>query len=140
MNTPALYQLLADAVLIVHMALVLFVVVGLFLIVLGNLRQWFWVNSPGFRFAHLATISIVVAESWLQIDCPLTILEAWLREKAQLTAYSGSFIEHWLHALLFWQAPAWIFTTAYTLFGLAVIAVWWLFPPRFNCTTHKANT
>jgi hypothetical protein len=37
-----------------------------------------------------------------------------------------------LQAILFWQAPAWVFTVAYTVFGLAVAAAWWFFPPRFG--------
>ena len=52
--------------------------------------------------------------------CPLTTLEMWLRSQARGSTYAGNFIEHWLQALLFWQAPPWVFTAVYTLFGLAV--------------------
>jgi hypothetical protein len=124
------YQLLADAVLVLHVALVLFVVGGLVLVVVGNLRAWPWVNSPGFRLAHLATIAVVAAQAWLGFVCPLTTLEMWLRARAKAGTYDGSFIEHWLQALLFWQAPPWVFALAYTAFGLAVAAAWWAFPPR----------
>lgn len=126
------YQVLADLVLSLHFAIVLFVVVGLVLIVAGNVRGWRWVNAPWFRLVHLAAIAIVVAESWLGFVCPLTTLEAWLRSKAGAAAYSVSFIEHWVQRLLYYQAPAWVFTLAYTLFGIAVAATWWLFPPRFR--------
>lgn len=129
------YQTLADLVLVLHVALVLFVVGGVVLIVLGNLRGWSWVNAWWFRLAHLATIAIVVAEAWWGIECPLTTLERWLREQARDSTYAGSFIEHWLQALLFWQAPPWVFTTAYTLFGLAVVWAWWRFPPRRRLAT-----
>lgn len=129
------YHTLADLVLVLHVALVLFVVGGLVLIVLGNLRGWSWVNAWWFRLAHLATIAIVVAEAWWGIECPLTTLERWLREQARDSTYAGSFIEHWLQALLFWQAPPWVFTTAYTLFGLAVVWAWWRFPPRRRLAT-----
>lgn len=122
--------MLADAVLVLHVAIVLFVVGGLVLIVLGNLRAWPWVNAWSFRLAHLATIGVVVAEAWWGIVCPLTTLEMWLREQAQGSTYGGSFVEHWLQALLFWQAPPWVFTAAYTLFGVAVLAAWWRYPPR----------
>jgi len=60
-----LYQLLADMVLVLHVAIVAFVVIGLVLIVAGNLRGWRWVNALWFRLAHLAAIAIVVAESWI---------------------------------------------------------------------------
>ncbi|HEY0821595.1 MAG TPA: DUF2784 domain-containing protein [Rhizobacter sp.] len=124
-----LYQWLADAVLVLHVGIVLFVVGGLVLIVLGNLRAWAWVNAWWFRLVHLATIGVVAAEAWWGVVCPLTTLEMWLRERAQGRTYGGSFIEHWLQALLFWQAPPWVFTAAYTLFALAVLAAWWRYPP-----------
>jgi hypothetical protein len=126
------YQTLADAVLVLHVAIVLFVVGGLLLILIGNLRAWPWVNALWFRLAHLATIGIVVAESWFDIVCPLTTLEMWLRAQGDAAPYSGGFIEHWLQALLYWQAPPWVFTLAYSLFGLAVAAAWWYFPPRLQ--------
>jgi hypothetical protein len=124
------YQFLADAVLVLHVGLVLFVVGGLVAIVVGRLRSWRWADSLAFRLAHLATIGVVVAEAWLGYVCPLTTLELWLRHQARGPTYQGGFIEHWLQALLFWQAPAWVFTVAYTAFGLAVAATWWWFPPR----------
>jgi hypothetical protein len=40
------------------------------------------------------------------------------------------FIELWLHRLLFYTAPPWVFATAYSAFGLAVAAAWWRWPPR----------
>jgi hypothetical protein len=131
MPEPHLYQLLADLVLIVHAAVVLFLAGGLVLIVLGNLlSKWPWVNTLWFRRLHVATIGVVVAEAWWGVVCPLTTLEMWLRERARSNTYSGSFVEHWLQAWLFWQAPPWVFTVAYALFGVAVLAAWWRFPPR----------
>ncbi len=123
------YRAFADAVLALHVGVVLFVVGGLALILFGNWRRWNWVNSCWLRLTHLGAIGVVVAESWLGIVCPLTTLEMWLRAKAGSGAYGGSFIEHWLQRLLYYDAPAWVFATAYSLFGLAVIATWWLFPP-----------
>jgi hypothetical protein len=123
-------RLLADAVLALHVAIVLFVVGGLVLIVVGNLARWRWVNGWWFRLAHLATIAFVAAEAWLGVVCPLTTLEMWLRQQAKGATYDGSFIEHWLQALLFWDLPPWVFTVAYTAFALAVVAAWWRFPPQ----------
>lgn len=127
MSVP--YQLLADTVLAVHVALVLFVVGGLVLVVAGNARGWRWVNAIWFRLLHLATIGAVAAQAWLGWVCPLTTLEMWLRAQARAPTYQGSFIEHWLQAILFWNAPPWVFTAAYTAFALAVAAAWWRFPP-----------
>ncbi len=122
--------LLADMVLLAHFGLVVFVVGGLAVILVGNLLGWRWVNNPWFRFAHIAAIAVVVAESWLGITCPLTTLESWLRAQAGSSGYDASFIEHWVQRILFHEAPPWVFASAYTAFGLLVAAAWWYFPPR----------
>ena len=123
------YQLLADVVLSTHVAIVMFVVLGLVVVVAGNFLGWPWVNGWWFRFAHLAAIAIVAAQAWLGLVCPLTTLESWLRVQARQAAYEVGFIEYWLQRVLYYDAPAWVFTLAYTLFGLAVATVWWQFPP-----------
>jgi len=127
---PLPYALLADAVLALHVALVLFVVGAFFVVIVGNLRGWRWVNAPVFRIAHLVAIGIVVAEAWFGVVCPLTSLEMWLREQAGGATYGGGFIEHWLSRVLYYDAPPWVFTAVYSLFGVAVAATWWRFPPR----------
>lgn len=124
------YQFLVGLVLALHVALVAFVVGGLLAVIAGNLFGWRWVNALWFRLAHLAAIAIVVAQSWLGIVCPLTSLELWLRERSGQGAYTGGFIEHWLERVLYYDAPTWVFTTVYSLFGLGVLATWWFFPPR----------
>ena len=126
----SIYQLLANAVLLLHIAIVLGVVLGLLLIVVGNLLRWRWVNTLWFRLLHLATITVVAAEAWFGIVCPLTTLEMFWRTKAQASTYEGGFMEHWMQSILFYQAPPWVFTMIYTLFGLAVVATWWWWPPR----------
>jgi hypothetical protein len=121
---------LADFVLTTHVAFVCFVVGGLFLILCGGFLGWRWVRNPWFRMGHLACIGFVVIQSWLGLVCPLTTLEMHLREKSGDSTYSGSFIAHWLHELLYYQAPDWVFVLVYTLFGLAVLGSWFWFRPR----------
>ena len=116
--------------LALHASIVVFVVAGLFVTIIGNIFRWGWVNALWFRAIHLLAIVIVVAESWLGITCPLTTLEGWFRAKAQQETYSGSFIEHWLTQLLFYEAPQWVFTLAYSAFGALVLFTWWKFPPK----------
>lgn len=131
-----IWQWLADAVLTVHVGIVLFVVLGLVLVLVGNRRGWPWVNDLWFRLAHLAAIAVVVAQAWLGVICPLTTLEVWLRRQAGQLGYDGSFIEYWLQQVLYYDAPAWVFIALYTGFGLLVVASWWWFPPRRRPRTH----
>jgi len=130
MDEALRYQVLANAVLVVHVGIVLFVVAGLILVVAGNVRRWRWVNHLWFRIAHLGAIAVVVAESWIGITCPLTTLEMWLRARAGVSTYSAGFVEYWLQRVLYYDASPWLFTLGYTLFGLLVAASWWFFPPR----------
>lgn len=124
------YQLLADAVLVIHFGVVLFVVGGLVVVVAGNWRHWHWVNDWPFRLAHLAAIAFVVVQTWLGQFCPLTSLESWLRVQAGTAPYAASFIEHWIQRLIYYEAPFWVFTAAYTVFAVLVLLAWWRFPPR----------
>jgi hypothetical protein len=123
------YQFLADVVLVVHFAVVVFVVGGLVAVVAGNRLGWRWVNDWWFRLAHLGAIAFVAVQAWLGALCPLTALESWLRVQAGMSGYTKSFIEHWLQRLIFYEAPVWVFALAYTVFALLVVAAWYYFPP-----------
>lgn len=124
------YRILADITVIVHVAYVLFVVLGVIAILLGWLRKWQWVRNPWFRYLHLTMIVVVVAEAWWGITCPLTIWEQNLRRLAGQQAYRGDFIANFLHEVLFFDAPDWVFTLCYTAFGLLIAATFVLVPPR----------
>ena len=138
MHPSSLYRFLADVILVLHFAIVLFVIGGLVLIVLGNCLRWSWVNSLTFRVIHLASILFVVAESWLGITCPLTTLENHLRTTGGSPSYHTSFIQHWVQRLIFYDAPPWLFILAYTAFGIVVILSWWIFPPRSRTTRNQS--
>ena len=118
--------LLADVVLVLHAALACFVVAGLPLVAIGHVRQWRWIDDWRFRAAHLAAIATIALEAWCGIDGPLTTLEDRLRGAAT----GEGFVEHWVRRALFFSAPPWVFTCAYTVFALGVLATWWLHPPR----------
>ncbi|MEO6074537.1 MAG: DUF2784 domain-containing protein [Burkholderiales bacterium] len=128
--SPGTAALLADAVLLVHVCVAIFVVAGWVLIVVGSLAHWQLASNLAFRLGHLAAIAVVVAESWFGVVCPLTTLEMSLRVQAGLGKYSGGFIEYWLSRVLFYEAPPWVFVIAYTVFGVLVAASWWYFPPK----------
>ena len=130
MDTPTIYMLIAELVLLVHTLFVGFVVIGLLLIIIGKFYHWGWILNPWFRLSHIISIGIVVLQSWLGVICPLTTIEQELRQRAGDDVYSGSFIAHWLERILYYQAPAWVFITIYTLFGIAVLASWFWAKPR----------
>lgn len=117
---------IADLILIVHFGFVLFVVGGLALIWVGAAAGWRWVRNFRFRIAHLAAIGFVAIEAVAGVWCPLTVWEAQLRGYAA----DKSFVAQWLHRILFYDFPEWIFTTAYVAFALVVGASWWAVRPR----------
>jgi polyferredoxin len=117
---------LANAVLLVHAAFVLFVVGGLAAIWVGIARGARFAYDPWLRGAHLAAIAFVVAESILGYACPLTLWEDALRGAHR----DEGFIARAVHAWMFWDLPPWVFTMLYAAFGLLVAWTWWRHPPR----------
>jgi len=67
----------------------------------------------------------VAGESLLGIPCPLTTWENTVRGQKPTVG----FIERWIDRLIFFDAPTWIFTTAYVSFALLVLVTWYVFPP-----------
>jgi hypothetical protein len=39
-------------------------------------------------------------------------------------------IQQWVQRALYYELPGWVFTLAYTAFAAAVLATWWVVPPR----------
>lgn len=130
MSQQALFRLLADFLLVLHIAFVAFVILGLLLVLLGGLLGWRWVLNPWFRLAHLLAIGLVVVQACFGVICPLTTWEMRLRSHAGDSTYEGTFMSHWLHRILYYDAPPWVFVLVYTAFGLAVACAWIGFRPR----------
>ncbi len=118
--------MLADLVLIVHAAFVLFVVGGLLAIWIGAAAKRRWCLNPWFRGLHVAAIGFVVAESLLGYACPLTVWEDTLRGANPGTG----FIQRWVGTWLYWDAPGWVFSALYGAFGALVAWTWVRVPPR----------
>ena len=129
-DSALVYLLAADALLALHVLVVLFIIFGLVLIVAGGLLGWSWIRNRWFRYAHIAAILVVVLQAWLGRICPLTTWEMALREKAGDATYQGNFVAHWLGELLYYDLPPWVFVVAYTIFGSLVVAAWVAWPPR----------
>ncbi len=99
---------LADLILVVHFGFVVFVVASLPLVWIGAAAGWRWTRHFGFRAAHLGAILFVSAEALAGVWCPLTLWEDALRGHAA----DKSFVARWIHALLFYDLPGWMFTAA----------------------------
>src|SRR6185369_4162210 len=85
------YRLLADLVVVLHLAFVLFVLFG------GLLTWWkpriAWVHVPAAAWG-----AVVEFSGWL---CPLTPLEQWLRLEAGDSAYRSDFIGQYILPVLY---------------------------------------
>ncbi|WP_081077750.1 DUF2784 domain-containing protein [Burkholderia stagnalis] len=87
----------------------------------------FWVRNRVFRIVHLGTIGIVAALAALDVPCPLTVLEDWLRIGA-----SGpqGFVQRWVGNLMYYDLPGWVFAVVYVAFLTVVAVTWRCVPPR----------
>jgi drug/metabolite transporter superfamily protein YnfA len=135
-----LYVALADAVVVLHVSYVAFVILGELAILFGVLGRWQWIRNRTFRVLHLAAIGVVVFESWSGFVCPLTTLENWLREQAGQTVEQGDFIARWVHSVLFYRADPAVFTAIYSAFGGLVLLTLILAPPRLRRPRAESQT
>ena len=86
-----MYPLLADLVLIIHLAFVVFVLCGGLLVL-----RWRWI-----AWLHLPAAAwgaVIEFTGWI---CPLTPLENGLREQAGQAGYRSDFIAHYLLPVLY---------------------------------------
>jgi hypothetical protein len=129
------YGLLADLVVTVHLAFMLFIVLGQVLIVLGALLRWSWVRNPWFRLLHLLAIAYIASQAlagrWVWLQCPLTGWESDLRELADQPLDDATALGQVCHRALFYQFDPWVFVGIYATFGALVVASFVLVPPRF---------
>jgi hypothetical protein len=116
----------ADALLVLHFAIVVFIVGGLVLTWIGGALGWRWVRNPWFRWTHLGAIAFVALEAIIGMTCPLTVWEDALRG-----AGSGeSFVGRWVRYFLYYRASEWVFTALYVAWTAATLVTLWLVPPR----------
>ncbi len=85
------YRLLADFVVLLHLAFILFAVLGGILVIWW--RKAFWLHLPAVAWA-----------AWIEFSgriCPLTHLENWLLVKGGLGAYHGDFIANYIMPIVY---------------------------------------
>ena len=123
-----IYRLLADAVLMLHLLFIGFVIFG------GLLA----LRATWIALAHIPAACWGVFIELTGGLCPLTLMEVGLRRIAGDAGYSGSFIEHYLLPIIY---PAGL--TRDIQFGLAgsvllinvaiygkLVYRWWIFRPK----------
>lgn len=129
---PIVYSVAADVVLVVHFAFVLFVVFGLVLVWIGYFASWNFVRGIVFRLSHLLAMVVVVLESVFGIICPLTTWENRLRHLAGGgERYESSFMQHWIHKVMFFDLEPSTFTVIYVVFLLALVLSFVVVRPRW---------
>jgi hypothetical protein len=116
----------ADALLVLHFAIVAFIVGGLVLTWAGAALGWEWVRDPWFRWIHLGAIAFVALEAVVGMTCPLTEWEDALRDGAG----AESFVGRWVRYFLYYRAPEWVFTAIYLAWTTATLITLWFVPPR----------
>lgn len=131
----SVYSIAADALLIIHFAFIVFVLGGQLCVIIGYFRDWRWVRNLSFRVGHLFAIGIVAAQTWASQLCPLTIWESKLRYAAGEQPYQGTFVATWVGRLVYYDAPLWVFTAAYSLFFALVLSTWIWVRPGKDLTT-----
>lgn len=105
-----IWLLLADAVLVLHLAFILAVVLGGFAVL-----RW-----PRLAWAHLPVVLWGAAIEFFSWTCPLTPLEKRLRDLGGEGAYEGGFIAHYLLPVIY---PAGLTRGLQLAIGAFVIAV-----------------
>lgn len=86
-----LYRVLADAVVVVHFAFILFVACG-------PLLAWRW---PGLVWFHLPALAWAAVTVIIGAPCPLTPLEKSLRRLAGADGYEGGFVDHYIEGVIY---------------------------------------
>jgi len=104
------HRVLADAVLVLHLAFIAFAMLGGLLV-----PRW-----PRVAWAHLPTVVWGVTVTVIGGVCPLTPLEKHLRALAGEVPYRGDFISHYIAALIY---PAGLTRGAQAVLGILLLAM-----------------
>lgn len=105
-----LYRFLADLVVVLHLAFVLFVVAG-------GLLVWRWPRLAWLHVPAAAWGALIEFAGWI---CPLTPLENRLRRLGGEAGYAGGFVEEYLLAVLY---PSGLTRTHQLVLGALVLAL-----------------
>ena len=101
-----IYQIIADAVVLIHFIWIVFVIIGFVLTLCGLLWKRYF-DFFLFRTVHLCGILYVSLLALAGKYCPLTIVENFMRGQYNPPdTYHGSFIGHYIEQLVYPNVPA----------------------------------
>lgn len=103
--TREIYLALADAVLIVHLLYIAWVIFGAI----------FTRGRPWLGTIHIATILWGIVAETTSAPCPLTLAENWFETRAGVAPYHGPFLLHHLDAAVYPNVPAALLVTTAVL-------------------------
>ena len=123
-------RILADFIILMHLAWIVFMLVGFVLTVRGFFMKQFF-DRWLFRSLHLCGILYVGFLAMLGRSCPLTILENSLRMKQDPTsAYPGLFIVHYVEKLVYPDVNPFVILLPTVVIAVFTVAAFVLRPPR----------
>ena len=127
-------MILAEVILAVHVAIILFNLFGLIVVPLGALCRWRFVRVRWWRVLHLILLGTVALQAVAGRACILTL---WQAAVAGGAASPTPLIMGWVNRMIYWPLPIWVFAALYLLvFGYA-LALLWLVPPGRHATTIR---
>ena len=119
----------ADALLALHLAIVVFNLVMPPAILIGAWRGWAWVRLRWLRLLHLGSMLVVALQAALGDLCFLTVWEHDLRVHAGQGGFSESFIETLLAEWLYVDASLYVLIPIYLGWAALSVALWWIVKP-----------
>ena len=136
MQSAAFYSHLATAVLLFHLAVLLFNIFGLIAIPLGAWRGWRFIRVFWWRALHLAILGLVAIQAVLDQVCFLTAWQGALERAVGEASSDAPFVAGFINRFIFWPLPIWVFAVAYVALSLYVLLLWVLVPPRRRRRVH----
>ena len=117
--------MLAVPILALHLAVIVFNLVGLIAIPFGAWRGWSFVHAPIWRLTHVATWGVVAVQAIFGRACILTLWQTALEGKA---GTDEPMVMRWVNSVIFWPLPMWLFSVIYVLAFGCVLALLWIVP------------
>jgi hypothetical protein len=116
-----IYRLLAVAVLTVHLAWIVWVILG-------------WLitrNRALLRWLHILSLIYSILIETLPWPCPLTLAEQWLEGRGGIEPYHEPFLVHYLEALVYPNVSPALLTWSAVAVCLSILGIYaWRFRRR----------